>query len=303
MIAVSHRSPEECRFANASVALTRRRGDARIQFLGARMPSRRTAATLALVLAAGPFPAHAFSPATRVELARRAVTLMPPSLARQLTKHDATLIEGVLEGMGSCSGSGDHAVDPGAADVRLAAAIDEAIALVGRRARMAEVANALGRAAHAAMDLAFALNSGPDDPRERSYYREYALYVEKMLPRVRLTFPGWADSDLARRDVTAFAHRVAADARRDAAGIARSYYPEGRSRLAQDFDERSVAFATASLGSSLALTSVARAWLFAWWRANGDLSGTPHLDAGLVHNPFLFPAGGSSPPPRQESRR
>lgn len=267
------------------------------------MPPPRIVAALALVLAAGPFPARAFSPATRVEVAHRAVTLMPPSLARQLTKHDAVLLEGLLEGMGSCNGSGAHGVDPGEADTRLAAAIDEAVALVGRRARMAEVANALGRAAHAAIDLAYALNSGPDDPRERSYYRDYALYVERMLPRARLTFPGWADPDLERGNVAAFARRVAADARRDAGAIARSYYPEGRSRVAQDFDERSVAFAAASLGSSLALTAVAKAWLFAWWRARGDLSGTPHLDPGLVHNPFAHPAGGTSPPARQEFSR
>jgi hypothetical protein len=251
----------------------------------------------------GSLPAAAFSPATRTELAERAVTLMPPSLARQLKKHQQKLLEGTLEGMERCNGTGVHGAAPGEAEARLAAAIEETVARIDRREPMAEVARSLGRVAHAAADLSFALNSGPDDPREPSYYRDFALYVEKVLPKVRLTFPGWPDDDLARHHLSGFARRTAAAARRDAAAIARSYYPEGRSRTAQDFDERSVAFASASLEASLALTSTAKAWLYAWWSAHGDIEGTPHLDPGLVHNPFAHPSGGTPSPGRQESAR
>ena len=261
-----------------------------------------TAAALSLALLAPP-PVAAFSPATRTELVKRAITLMPPSLARQLHKHQQRLLQGALEGMEQCNGTGAHGTAPGDAEARLAAAIDDVVARIDRRERMADVAQALGRVAHAAADLSFALNSGPGDPREASYYREFALYVEKVLPKVRLTFPGWADDDLAKRDAPAFARRTAAAARRDAEAIARSYYPEGRSRSAQDFDERSVAFAAASLEASLALSSTAKAWLYAWWRAHGDLAGTPHLELGLVHNPFVPPSGGPPSPSRQESAR
>jgi hypothetical protein len=260
------------------------------------------AAVLAVTLVALP-PAVAFSPATRTELAKRAITLMPPSLARQLRKHQQPLLEGALDGMEHCNGTGSHGAAPGEAEARLAAAVGETVAMIDRRERMADVARSLGRVAHAAADLSFALNSGPSDPREASFYREFALYVEKVLPKVRLTFPGWADDDLVRRDVPAFARRTAAAARRDAEAIARSYYPEGRSRTAQDFDERSVAFASASLEASLALTTTARAWLYAWWGAHGDIAGTPHLDPGLVHNPFARPSGGTPSPGRQESAR
>jgi len=258
------------------------------------------AAGLACSLLSSP-PVEAFSPATRTELARRAITLMPPSLARQLGKHQQTLLEGALEGMERCNGTGTHGAAPGEADARLMAAVDETVAMIDRRQPMAEVARSLGRVAHAAADLSFALNSGPDDPREPTYYRDFAMYVEKVLPKVRLTFAGWPDDDLVRRDLPGFARRTAAAARRDAEAIARSYYPEGRSRSAQDFDERSVAFASASLEASLALTTTARAWLYAWWRAHGDIAGTPHLDPGLVHNPFAPPSGGTSSPGRQES--
>ena len=263
---------------------------------------RVLAVALACSLPGAP-PAAAFSPATRTELVKRAITLMPPSLARQLRKHQQRLLEGALEGMERCNGTGAHGAAPGDAEARLAAAIDETVAMIDRRERMADVARSLGRVAHAATDLSFALNSGPDDPREPSYYRDFALYVEKVLPRVRLTFPGWADDDLVRRDLPGFARRTAAAARRDAEAIARSYYPEGRSRTAQDFDERSVAFAAASLEASLALSTTAKAWLYAWWRAHGDIAGTPHLDPGLVHNPFVHPSGDTPSPSRQEPAR
>ncbi len=270
------------------------------------VPRPRVLAVIAASLAGsllGPGPAVAFSPATRTELVKRAITLMPPSLARQLKKHERALLEGALEGMEQCNGTAAHGLAPGDADARLAATIDETVARIDRREPMADVARSLGRVAHAAIDLSFALNSGPDDPRERSYYREFALYVEKSLPKVRLTFPGWSDDELARRDLPGFARRTALAARRDAEAIARSYYPEGRSRSPQDFDERSVAFASASLEASLALSTAAKAWLYTWWSAHGDLAGTPHLDPGLVHNPFARPSGGPPDAGRQESAR
>jgi hypothetical protein len=266
------------------------------------LPLAVPAVALALALAT-PAPTPAFSPASRTELAQRAISLMPPSLARQLHKHEQRLLQGVLEGMERCDGTGAHGAATGEAEARLATAVAETMAMIDRRERMADVAQSFGRVAHAAADLAFALNAGPDDPREATFYREFALYVERMFPKMRLTFAGWADPDLARRDVQAFARRTAALAQRDAEAIARSYYPEGRARTAQDFDERSVAFAAASLEASLALTATSRAWLYAWWRAHGDLAGTPHLDPGLVHNPFAPPSGSLSSPGRQESAR
>ncbi|MBP7146668.1 MAG: hypothetical protein KBD01_03920 [Acidobacteria bacterium] len=222
-------------------------------------------------------PAAAFTPRVRVEIVSRAITLMPPALQRQLRRHPRELNEAALAG-GAAEGQGEHALLPGTADAALQAAIADATRLIDARAPMKDVARAFGRIAHAAADLSFALNIGPPDPRAARVYASFSRYTEQMLPKMALTFGLYADPDLARGDVAAFARRTAADARRDYDAILRSYFPRDREPNAQDFDERSIAFAAASLEVSLAMTTTAKAWMFAWYRAHGDMTGTPTLE-------------------------
>ncbi|RMG42402.1 MAG: hypothetical protein D6718_13955 [Acidobacteria bacterium] len=109
-----------------------------------------------------------------------------------------------------------------------------------------------------------------------------------------MTFDGFADPHLAAGDPVAFGRSIAAKARRDYEGILRSFFPEGRRPTAADFDDRSIPFAAASLEVSLAVGATAKAWLYAWHRAHGDLEGAP-LGAGGKANPFE-PAGGTAAP-------
>ena len=244
----------------------------------------------------GPGDAAACGPATREAVVRRAATLMPSGLSRQLKKHIDELVAGALEGVDPAAPVA--ALDPGDADARLAAALDEAKALLDGRAPFAAVARALGKAARAATDLSYALHDGPPDPRAAGVAPDFCRYVDRKLPKIVFTFPGYADENLAEGDVAGFARRVARDARRDYAAVLASYFPPGRARTAADFDERSVAFGAASLESSLALTSVARAWLFAWHRAGGDLYGTPFLN----YDPEGAAASPDGTTPPQEKR-
>lgn len=238
-------------------------------------PLIRILACLTLIVASA---AHgiACTAAVRTEIVKRATKLMPPALARQLERHAAHAVAGATEGVADPP-SPISAVDPGDADEQLAAALSEVKRLLDTHAPMPAVARAFGRVARHATDVSFALHVGPHDPRAAVIYPRFCRFVEERMPRFRTTFPGYVDEDLARGDVAAFARRVARDARRDYDGILRSYYPPDRSPVAADFDDRSVAFGSASLEVSLALTSVARSWLFAWHRAGGDLTGTPFL--------------------------
>ncbi|MDH3285535.1 MAG: hypothetical protein OEQ13_12415 [Acidobacteriota bacterium] len=257
---------------------------------------RLVAATITVVLAAvAPDPAFGFTPKTRAEVVRKAVTLMPATLQRQLRRHAKVLYGGALEGTTEAEGHASHAYDPGSADDRLADAMASLTSSVGERRPMREIVREFGRVGHTATDLAFALNVGPDDPREPGFYADFSRYVERSLPKIRVTFEGFADADLRRGDIEAFADRIAASARRDYEGILRSYHPDGRASTTQDFDDRSVAFASASLEFSLAVTATARAWLYAWHSANGDLAGAPLFGTAGAHDPFAAaPAGETS---------
>ncbi len=227
----------------------------------------------------------AFTPRTRAEIVRRALTLMPDGLQRQLKKHARPLFAGSLEGVAGRDAT-FSALDPGDSDLRLAAAISETASAVGSRRPMGDVARLFGEIAMRTADLSFALNVGKDHAREAEFYSKFSRYVERKLPRISITFDGYADPRLARAEVEAFARSVAARARRDYDAIALSYFPRGRKSLPQDFDDRSVAFAAASLEISLAVTATARAWLYAWNEAHGDLAGTATLPDPCQH-PFI----------------
>ena len=247
-----------------------------------------------LVVAAGAGEARAFSPRTRAEITRRSLTLMPDGMARQMSKHARSLYAGSLSGPSVQSAADQQTLEPGTADQQLAEAIDRAAALIAERRPMSEVARAFGEISRIASDLSYPLNIGPSDPREESIRKDFARYVEAKLPRMSVTFSGFADPDLARDDVPGFARSAAHTSRRDYDAILRSYFPKGRERLPQDFDERSVAFAAASLGVSNAVTTTARAWLYAWHKAHGDMAGVALIPSSAHARPFdPIPAAGS----------
>lgn len=217
--------------------------------------------------------AAAFTPETRALVIERATKLLPDALRRQFTRHARSLYRGALEGIDE-TGPGHSALDPGDGDAALARAVADATAAVDERLPMREVALRFGRIARVCTDLSFPLHVGPDDPREAALYLDYARFIESRLDRIRVTFAGFEDPRLAQGDIEGFAREVALRARRDYDGIIRSYHPEGRRSVSADFDDRSVAFASASLEVSLAVTATARAWVYAWHEANGDLEGS-----------------------------
>lgn len=256
------------------------------------------AALLALVPAGAAEPCLAFSPKARIEIVERAKTLMPAGLRRQLDRHGRSLLLACLEPLKQGEGSGMHTLGPegGEGDVALARAVEDAVRLIDSQASFAEVATAFGLVAHLTTDLAYPLNASDADPLEPTYYLQYAEYVDSRLDRIPLVWQGWHDPHLERGDVLAFARAAAERARLDYEVIGRAYHPEGRVSLPQDFDDRSTAFAAASLSFSRAVGNTARVWMYIWSCAHGDRTGTPYLEPGT--DPFAAPAtpDGSSAP-------
>lgn len=258
-----------------------------------------------LVLLAGE-PCAAFTPKTRAEITRRAIPLMPDALERQLRRHAETLYRAALRRPTEGPAPGIEPLNVGRSAKRLSGAVDRAVAAVDGQRPMVELVAQLGRAARVVQDLSLATHLGPFDERHQSFHRQYARYVESRLPRIRFVFRGFANPHLANGDLEAFARRLAQHSRRDYPAVVRSYFPEGRERSAQDFDDRSVAFAVASLSVSRAVTATARVWLAAWHRAHGDLTGAARLPHGRLSDPFGSRSEGrgpASPEPDEERPR
>ena len=262
------------------------------------MSWRAFSAALLLLLASGGGgrDAAAFTPRTRAEITGNAITLMPDSLERQLRRHAERLYRGALEHEPGQPVPGVEPLDVDHAAGRLAGTVDAAVRALDAHEPMATVAERFGAIARAVQDLCMATHLGPFDPRHEQFHAEYARYIESKTNRIRPVFSGFANPHLARGDVEGFARGLAERVRQDYPFILQSYFPQGRQRLPQDFDERSVAFAVASLEYSLAVTATARAWLYAWQQAHGDMEGAAPVGKGPAGSPFSIPPRSADPP-------
>ena len=264
----------------------------------------KTVAVIAVLGLLSSAPSPAFTPKTRAEITRRAILLMPDALERQLRRHAKQLYRAALERPPGTPPPGTAPLELDAAAAELRKAIDGAVAALDRQRPMSVLVTRLGRAARHAQDLSLATHVPPFDDRHESFHPRYARYVEDRLPRIRFVFHGFRDPALADGDVEAFARRLARESREDYPAVVRSYFPEGREATAQDFDDRSVAFAVASLSVSRAVTATARVWLLAWHRAHGDLTGAARLAHGRTSTPFSAPShshGAAPPAPSEET--
>jgi hypothetical protein len=255
-------------------------------FDSARHTPRAVVAIVALLVGMfGTAPARAFTAQTRSAIVEKAVRLMPAALARQLRRHGKVLHSGALDGL-ERTGLRREVSDRALIGRAIEAESRRAVQLIDAHAPMREVARSFGRLAQLISDLSFALNVVQDEARESEFFDDYCKYVERSLPKIATTFAGFPHPQLAAGDLPGFTGTVAERAALDYAGIVRSYYPPGRARHPSDFDDRSVAYASASLEVSLAITSTAQLWLYVWHRAGGDLTGTPFLASERQAEPF-----------------
>ena len=242
------------------------------------MRKMRIALACAAVLSAAA-PASAWTAATRVQIVDDAIKLMPPSLRAVLAARRDTVCRGMLEPMTREDapphrppwegGTLAESVDASARD--LVDGVDGHVAF-------REVARRFGVLAHYVADAAFppaAAAGGSDDAR----YAHFGAYVASRRPKFPLVFYGHDNPALAKGDFRAFVSGVLDRSRREDANLARAYAAAPSWNDPVAFDDRSVPFAVASLSYSRAVTDVVQAWLAAWRRCHGDLSGTPYSGA------------------------
>jgi len=239
--------------------------------------SRRAALALVIVaaFASGPAdPAAAWSPATRKQMVEDAVRLVPPALQRLLKRYRRELARGMtLRIPEQEAGHFEHA--DGSGDLVETATDTMRAAWVALQTGepLRQVVTRMGRVAHLVGDLDDPLAMSHEDPREPLYAQDYARYVERILPKVRLTLehrpPQGIDTDSLRSW-----SRASADWSRDFYDpIGRSYWVDGRLVESRTFDERSIPFGIGSLTYARAVNDLALAWMTIWREGGGDASG------------------------------
>ena len=212
------------------------------------------------------------------EVLEQARRLMPAALQRQLWRHRRALAGGARRARRHGADRAEHLQGPlqaGGTAAALAESLARITALIDTHRPMAEVAREMGVASHLVADLSNPFRTLPGHPGAALYARRFATYLADRRDRFRVVFEGYTHPLLEDGRVTAFGMALADRSRSyldDLIGAFRRYDANADPAA---LDERSVPFGVASLTYSRSVTDTARAWLHAWRRAHGDLSGLP----------------------------
>jgi hypothetical protein len=244
----------------------------------------RAAAVLAaaalLAAAAAPAPARAWTPKTQQTIAWEAARLAPPDLVRQLLKHRAAYLAGALQPFDDTDPARHRKSADGAGtlDRSVADAVAQAVAAIRAHRPFDEIVFRLGVAAHYTADANNPLAASTDDPEAGRYFIDFLRYAETAEPRFPLVFYGLRPG--LDHDAAGITPLIAAALARGRALYPKIGYEYRQIDFASGiglFDDRSTAFAVASVAWSHAVTDVALALRYIWIRAGGadERSGLP----------------------------
>jgi hypothetical protein len=222
-----------------------------------------------LVAVAG--PAAAWTPRNVMVIGEQVARLAPPDLYRQLARNKEAYRMGLQR---------PFQYDPslrfqdengqGQLHAALVQSIDDAVRAIREHKRFNEVAYRIGAVVHlqALVDWPLAVAAG--DPDEARYAADFGRYAENAQPRVAVLFYGFRSQlPLDRGGVL----RLVADA----IGRSRGFYPSigreyrrvGFTSGVHAFDDKSTAYAVASLSLNHALSDSAEAVRYIWQASGG----------------------------------
>jgi hypothetical protein len=246
-----------------------------------RVYTRLAGAILAAVCVAS--PATAWTPTTQVVIAREAARLSPPDLARQIEKHQRAFEEGV-EAPFTDTDSGRHMKNPdgsGQLDRAAEDAMRAAVEAIRGHKPFEEIIRRLGVVSHYVADANNPLAASGDDPEERRYFVDYLRYAESAEPRFPLVFYGLQPGLDGARDLSPLLDAALKRGRELYPAVGGEYRRIDFTSGIDNFDDRSTAFAVASVSFSHAVTDVTLALRYIW------------LAAGGIDDRANLPAGGS----------
>lgn len=209
----------------------------------------------------------AWTPESQRLIGEQAARLAPPDLYRQLARNRPSYRIGLEEPFRTAA-EGDRYVytnGQGRLDEVIGIAIDHAIAAIRSHRPFNDVAYRMGVVAHYISMANNPLHVQFGDPQQRRWAADYLSYTENVAPRVKTVFYGF------RQDFTpeGMVEETLARSRAFYPMIGREYHRiDYRSGL-RGFDDRSTAYAVASLSYSHAVSDIAEALRYIWLQSGG----------------------------------
>ncbi len=216
-------------------------------------------------------PSAGWTPEMQRRIATEAARLGPRDLYRQIERHRREFDQGALSPF-SDRDPGRHSRNPdgtGTLDRAVREEAAAAIAAIRDHRPFAEIVARLGRVSHYVADANNPLAASNEDAQEGLYFADFLLYAESAEPRLPLVFYGLPRGWDRRPDLSLLVGDALTRSRRFYPAIGREYRRIGFGSGRSLFDDRSSAFAVASLAYSHAVTDAAIALRTIWLEAGG----------------------------------
>ncbi len=204
-------------------------------------------------------------------IATEAARLGPRDLYRQIDKHRPEYERGAQSPF-SDRDPGRHSRNPdgsGSLDRSVAEESAAAVTAIRSHRPFAEIVGRLGRVSHYVADANNPLATSNADAEEGRYFADFLIYAESAEPRLPLVFYGLPRGWDRRPDLSALVRDALVRSRGFYPTVGREYRRIGFGSGRALFDDRSSAFAIASLAFNHAVTDAAIALRTIWLQAGG----------------------------------
>jgi hypothetical protein len=234
---------------------------------------------LAVVLLFLPLPAFAWTRASDLKIATKAVTLAPPDMQLVL-KHLEPEFQRGLEAAEADEGSVNHRYFVLSRSGRLRERIESEtrniIRMIHKNEPMSSVAERLGVLAHLVADANNPFHISNDDARLSLSQNDFEQYFERRMAKFPTVFYGLEENF----QLTGYLDRTFARTLTFYPLMTEEYFRGGERRTSEEFDDRSTAFGVASVCYSHAVTDLVNLYYYIWKEAGGSVRAAPALRHG-----------------------
>jgi hypothetical protein len=200
-----------------------------------------------------------------VEIARRAATIAPPDLFRQIQRNEKAFSAGLSASLGGRS----HSDSGGALLSRVRSGSETIVGAIEAHRPFAEIVRELGRLAIYAAEANNPLKHSADDPQEASYRNDYEKYVASAFPRFQVVFYGQGRDVRTEAALKRLLSETGQRGSRLYPLLGLEYRRIGKIDGIGQFDDKSTAFGIGSIAFSHAVSDLASIYRYVWLSAGG----------------------------------
>jgi hypothetical protein len=217
---------------------------------------------------------------THQKIAADASKLTPYELKLLLKRHSRELLEGAISPLGGRKGQ-EHFLLVDGSYGRAHIMIDRLVKnsllrLKTGKLSLGDFCFELGKISHYIAEVNNPILTGDLKRKGGWFYKRFVNYTDSNLKSFNLTFDGYENDLLHKRDYKGYAISSAIRSAGLYQNLEEEYLARMKKKADYNFDKKSIPFAVAYLSYNYSVTDTAKVWYYLWKELKGNLSFAPY---------------------------